>query len=77
MRSKTRSLGSITNYLQTDAQTLFNLSLLLAGAIASPLQLIIGIVILSTQVGLSFVSGFGVIILGMILNAIIGKKYQE
>jgi len=77
MKSKSRTLGSITNHIQVDAQTLFTVSLVIAGAAVFPLQLIIGIIILSTQVGMSFLSGFAVMVLGTVINAFLGKRYQD
>lgn len=76
MKNKSKSLASITNHMQLDAQTLATASTVMSNIVTFPLQIIIGMGILFTQVGPSFLSGIAVIALGMIANIFIGKNYQ-
>ena len=77
VNSKTYNIGELVNYMQVDAQKLKDLPIYVGGIIFLPLQLVIAIFIMYEVIGLSFLAGFGAIILTFIFNLFISKYFTN
>lgn len=75
IRSTEHSFGSIVNHIQVDSQKLSEIGWILEGFFVVPISMAIGFYFMYTSVGLSFLTGIGVILLMMWLNYGIGKKF--
>jgi len=75
IRSVEHSQGSLVNHLQVDSATLFYLGMGVGGTIVLPFTLGIGIYFMWAAVGISFLSGIGILILVGIANFVLGNRY--
>lgn len=69
--------GELTNFVQVDAQTAFNLCFQLTDILSMPIVLVVAFVFLFHTLGLSFFSGIGVFITGFIANFGISYMIQK
>lgn len=74
IRSVEHSQGSLVNHLQVDSATLFYLGMGVGGTIVLPFTLGIGIYFMWAAVGISFLSGIGVLIVVSGINYILSKQ---
>lgn len=77
IRSVDHSVGSLMNHIQVDSEKLYYLGMALGGAISLPLLIAAGVYFMYAAVGISFLSGVGVIVLMGLLNFVVGNKYLE
>ncbi|CAD8125126.1 unnamed protein product [Paramecium sonneborni] len=72
--------GEVINLMQVDAGKLQFVTYYLGVALLVPIQLIVTIYLMFVYIGLSFLGGFGIMLLTAIWNTLIGKflmKYQQ
>ena len=75
IRSKEHSVGSLINHMQVDSMKLSYLSQIISGVIIFPLQLIFGLCIMYSLVGIAFLPGIGIITVMGIVNYFLGKRF--
>jgi len=75
VNSKSFNVGELVNYMQVDAQKLRDLPYYFGAIMFLPLQLVIAIVIMYEVIGLSFLAGFGAIVVTFIFNLLISKYF--
>ncbi|CAD8105461.1 unnamed protein product [Paramecium primaurelia] len=72
--------GEVINLMQVDAGKLQFVTYYLGVALLVPIQLILTVYLMFVYIGLSFLGGFGIMILTAVWNTLIGKflmKYQQ
>ena len=75
IRSADHSQGSLVNHIQVDSEKLYYLGLALGGVITLPILIAAGVFLMYSAVGISFLSGIGVIFIMGLINFAVGKKY--
>ncbi len=63
------------NYMQVDANKLLWMSFQFSALVSMPVQIIGAIVMMYKFIGISFVSGAVVIMIGAVINFFLGKRY--
>ncbi len=75
MRSAEHNAGSLVNHIQVDSQRLTYAAWELTNVISLPVTLGIGIYLMWVSVGISFLSGVGIILIMSLINTIFSKIY--
>jgi len=75
IRSAEHFQGGLVNHIQVDSGKLFNLGIGIGGSIVLPISIAIGIYFMWAAVGISFLSGIGVLIIMSGVNFWIGMKF--
>jgi hypothetical protein len=71
---KKYSVSEIINYSQVDAQRMTNMGVQLTSVLFTPLQIIIGVWLMYSYIGVSFVFGMGTMILMIGVTFLLAKK---
>lgn len=75
VNSKSFNVGELVNYMQVDAQKLKDLPFFVGGVLFLPLQLGVAIFIMYEVIGISFLAGFGAMLLTFVYNIWISKYF--
>ena len=75
MRSAEHNAGSLVNHIQVDSSRLSYAAWDLANVINLPVTLGIGIYLMWVSVGITFLSGLGVILVMSLINFVFSKIY--
>ena len=75
MRSAEHNAGSLVNHIQVDSQRLTYAAWELTNVISLPVTLGIGIYLMWVSVGISFLSGVGIILVMSLINTVFSKIY--
>jgi len=75
MRSVDHNAGSLVNHIQVDSQRLTYAAWELTSVINLPVTLGVGIYLMWVSVGITFLSGLGVILVMSLINFVFSKIY--
>ena len=75
IRSVDHSQGTLVNHIQVDSGKLFYLGMGIGHTLLLPMTLTVGVYFMWAAVGISFLSGIGVLVLIGILNFVISKNW--
>ncbi len=75
MRSAEHNQGSLVNHIQVDSERLAEIAWEISNVMNLPVILGVGIYFLWVSVGISFLSGLGVILVMSLINTIFTKIY--
>lgn len=74
---KKYSISQIINYSQVDAQRMTNMGSQLTSVLYTPLQIILGIWLMYSYIGVSFAAGMMVMVLMIIFTFLIAKQISK
>lgn len=77
IRSAEHSVGSLINHIQVDSQKLQLLGEALGNVIALPILILVGIYLMYSAAGLSFLAGIGVLLIMVVVILFVGRRYTK
>jgi hypothetical protein len=74
---KKYSIPEIINYSQVDAQRMTNMGVQLTSVLYTPIQIVIGVWLMYSYIGVSFVFGMGTMIVMIAVTFLLAKKISK